>query len=97
MNQLTHKRPLWLRRHVDMIQVNLPAPVPTLPQYPDPTRHPDYFPVLTALRKQGTNGRIVHISRNKMPCSEWHEIHAVELGYYPDQRRVLFVLVQFGG
>ena len=95
--QLTHKRPLWLKRHVDIIQVNLPAPVPAVPQYPDPTRHPDYFPVLTALNAQRVRGQIVSITSDRPTCSEWHEVYAVELGYAWHERRVVFALVRFGG
>lgn len=88
------QRPSWIARR--MITVNIPAPVQQTAA-PPPEQHPDYFPVLKALNKKRVQGRIVSITSHKPVCSEWHEVHAVQLGYYPDQRRVVFVLVRFGG
>lgn len=88
------QRPSWIARR--RIVVNIPAPVQHTAVVP-PEQHPDYFPVLKALNKKRVQGQIISITSYKPICSEWHEIHAVQLGYYPDQRRVVFVLVRFGG
>lgn len=62
-----------------------------------PEDHPDYFPVLKALNERRVQGDIVSITSYKPVCTEWHEVHALQLGYYPNQRRTVFALVRFGG
>lgn len=106
-NQLKqqHKRPSWVTFRASEIapartnSVIAASPVVTIiiNDAPPPEQHPDYFPVLSALNAQGVQGQIISITSYKPICSEWHEIHALELGYYPWERRVVFALVRFGG
>lgn len=83
-------KPIWIRRLTAVVVVPLRCSAA-------PEQHPDYFPVLTALNAQRVRGQIVSITSYKPVCDEWHEVHAVELGYYWYERRTAFVLVRIGG